>query len=171
MKSSTRLKKYLEKFVNGRKSKFNKLFEFANKRERGRCGFEKWLQFELMLFFREQGAEVKLEKKIRPDKRKKPDKAHFQTDIVVSMSGESLGLELKVRRLAKYAVQALLSDIKKHGQTRGEDKATSNFSVVLCGEDIDEEHMKKLKLNKELSNFFIIKAGRSACLLMAQEPE
>lgn len=168
MKLSILLKNYLEKFVEpkGNKKKLDALFEFADERER--CGFEKWLQFELILFFIAQGATVIPEKKTRPDKRKNTKKAHFQTDIFVELlSVKTLGLELKVRRLAKHAVPALLSDIKKHGQTRNKDKATANFSVVLCGEDIDETQRKALR--KKLSNFHIIKAGKHAYFLIAEE--
>lgn len=165
---STQLKDDLEKFVQlkGNKKKLDALFEFAN--ERGRCGFEKWLQFELILFFRSQGAKVKPEKKTSPDKRKNTTKAHFQTDIFVELpSGKTLGLELKVRRVARLASRALQADIEKHKKTLKSAKATANFSVVLCGEDIDETQRKEL--SKKLSDFYIIKAGKHAYFLIAEE--
>lgn len=167
MKSSTRLKKYLEEFVKQKtnRSKLENLFAFAD--ERRRCGFEKWLQIELMLFFRERRMEVKIEKKVRPDKRKNTYKMHFQTDIVVTMkSGDLLGIELKVRRLAAGAIRALRSDIKKHRQTLTKDKATANLVVVLCGENISKECKKEL--SNDLSGFHIIEAGRSV-FLMAED--
>lgn len=165
MKSSTRVTHYLEGFAQQNSSKLENLFSFADKR--GRCGFEKWLQFELMLFFRAQGIEVSLEEKVRSDKRKSV-KSHFRTDIVVHMkSGDTIGLELKVRRLAAGAVRGLLSDIKKHGRTRENDKATANFAVVLCGEDIGETRRKEL--SNDLPEFHIIKAGKTGCFLMAGE--
>jgi hypothetical protein len=171
MKSSTRLKNYLEEFIQqrGTKNKLVKLFRAADERER--AGFEKWLQFELMLFFRdhEDIQKVEIEKKVGSDKRTGTDKAHFQTDIVITLkSGDTLGLELKVRRLAVYAEKALRSDLRKHEQTLPKDKATANFSVVLCGQDIDPERRKSLS---ELSNFLIIDidAGNFVYFLMAEE--
>lgn len=171
MKAITRISNLLEDFVlqKGMKNKLVELFVIAD--ERQRAGFEKWLQFELVLFLRNHGgiSEVKLEKKVGSDKRTDTDKVHFQTDIVVTIkSGDSFGLELKVRRRASGAERALWSDLRKHQQTVKKDKATANFSIVLCGEDIDEARQNAL--DKTLSNFGILNIGNSVCFLVAEEP-
>lgn len=154
MKQITRLKKYLEDFARQEDtiSKLNKLCELAD--ERKRCGFEKWLQFELYLFFEDQGIKVKIEKVTPPDRRSS-SKTHFQVDIVVSTkSGDSLGLELKTRLKAASSIQALKKDIAKHARTKLKGKATANFAIVLCAEkNIDEKRKQDLINDKEKEAF------------------
>lgn len=170
MKPSTRLKKYLEVFANQEDTicKLDKLCEFA--RDRKSCGFEKWLQFELLLFFQEQKkVKGEVEKKASPDGRSS-NKTHFQTDIVVTMkSNETLGIELKARIKATAAIQELQKDLAKYSRTKKKYKSTSNFVVVLCAEHIDEK--SRIELNREwgkiLSEFHIINVG-TAHLFMAE---
>jgi len=147
MKQSTRLKQYLGKFAQGDAvHKLNKLCEFSNSDERKRCGFEKWLQFELLLFFNAQkGLTASVEAMASTDGRS-TDKTHFQIDIVVTFnkSGETIGLELKTRLKAASSIQALQKDIKKFSKTKTKDKSTGNFAVVLCAENFDDERKQKL---------------------------
>lgn len=164
MESSIQLKEHLKNFVfeDGISRKLDALFELAEKRKK--CGFEKWLQFELVLSFREKGFNALPEDKALSDKSKS-DKSHFLTDIVIrSNSRCSLRLELKVRRRAKYAILALLSDIKKLGKTidsdESSDESSVNFAVVLCQEDVGEKSMEKLSMDWPNFCFNFIEAGK-----------
>lgn len=167
-KSSTRLINFLKEFTLQKDTirKLDRLCELAH--ERSRCGFEKWLQFELYLFFKElekakeqNVKHVDIEKIATPDKRSS-SKNYFQVDLVITLeTNATFGLELKTRIKANGAIQALKIDLKKHTQTRIKGKSTSNFAVVLCAERIEAVRQSELinKYGKEFTEFHIIDAG------------
>lgn len=160
MESSIQLKEHLKNFVfeDGISRKLDALFKLAEKRKK--CGFEKWLQFELVLSFIEKGFDALPENKALSDKSKS-DKSHFLTDIVIRSKSEGLlRLELKVRRRADYAILALLSDIKKLGKTIDCIESSVNFAVVLCQEDVGKESMEKLSMEWPNFCFDFIEAGK-----------
>lgn len=166
---STRLINFIKIFTQQKDTirKQDSLCFYAEKRKR--CGFEKWLQFELYLFFKvlEEEKKIKnvfIEKPATPNKLSS-SKTHFQIDLVVTLkNAETLGLELKTRINVKGAIDAINKDIKKFTQTRKKWKSTANFAVVLCAELIDatrkSELIKEHSQNNNLNEFHIIEAGK-----------
>jgi hypothetical protein len=164
--ASAKLVAYLERFAQQKSMviKLNQLCELAKKRRR--CGFEKWLQFELYLFFTFNEIntikEVDVEETTTPDEQKS-GKTHFRVDVVARLqSGQVLGIELKARINAKASIRALNQDLEKFLSTQSGGNKSSNFAIVFCAEHLDKNTKKKFMddFSVELGGLCIIDIGK-----------
>ena len=148
------------------KESLESLFEYADTRERS--GFEKWLQFELVLFFKNKNILPNIEQRINLDGRKKHDKSFLQMDLEVELKkGELFGIELKVRRKASGAVRALRSDLRKHSKAKKSEKSHHCFAIVFLGESLGDDEF--IRLQEEFGSVARVALGERITVLIAQE--
>ena len=146
MKPLNRLHRLIEEFVQSEnyriRARIERLFEFADSRPRRNAGFEKWLQFELVLFFLRKQYEVEIEQIVWTDLRK--GDRDLQIDIL--LKNHDIGIELKVRGSKRSAISAMKSDLAKFSRALDShvNKTGNNFAVVLCGDPFDETDLQKL---------------------------
>jgi hypothetical protein len=147
------------------------LFDYAD--SRGRCGFEKWIQFELVLYFLGQDINPCIEEKINADGRKRHQKSFLQFDIIAELrSEEKFGIELKVRRAVGKAVSAIQSDLLKISKAIGRDKPAHCFAIVFFGEskeNIGKETLGFFKEHYVQAEVINVVPGRAAALIVQEK--
>src|ERR1035437_5648479 len=119
MKHVTRIEKIINGFVASpnEKRRIESLFKHAD--DRGRCGFEKWLQYELVLYLTANKRSFDVETQLDVDNRKQQDKKFLQIDLSIKLKGfDTLDIELKVRHVLSKAIRALKSDCTKLSKIR-----------------------------------------------------
>lgn len=142
MKPVTRMENLLKEFIfnENRNERIARLFDFAD--ERGRSGFEKWVQFEIVLFLHGKGYVFGVEQQVKVDGITPGKRAVLQTDLEILIGEKVYALELKVRRHTKRAITVMSSDLAKFANIRPADKAHHNFAIALVGDDIGPDDAK-----------------------------
>lgn len=126
------------------KNRIVKLFEIANRRDRS--GFEKWLQFELALFF-----EKKNEIGIRNTEIEyRVEYLNVLVDLFVTTVGmKNLAIEIKVRSKKDHAIKAMKEDLVKLSAIEFPEKNTTGIAVALFNEDLIRTDRTKLRKDME----------------------
>ncbi|MCF8169266.1 MAG: hypothetical protein K9J77_11725 [Rhodoferax sp.] len=167
MKHITRIKQLLNGFIAGPNEieRIERLLKYAD--NRGRSGFEKWLQYELVLYLTATNRMFDIETQLDVDNRKSQEKSYLQVDLTIKLKGfDTLDIELKVRHVLSKAIRALKSDRTKLSKIRPMARATGSFAVVLCGGVISLPRQKELM--DEIPGLLIIPVGKEANFLVAE---
>lgn len=164
-----RIHQWLHNFCESEilRRKIKKLFEISE--TRGRAGFERWLQFELMLFCAEKGLKIFIETKLNP-------KSLERTDITLEGFPEGkYAIELKIRRRFSYACAAFQDDFEKLKRLRQKtlpshkgDDQFSYFAILLYGQSIGEEDVKEIKKNSGIRDFHHLNIGNDFSFWIAK---
>lgn len=151
MKSITHLEYFICGLINQRGFK-KKLDVFRSLTEdRGRCGFEKWLQFEMLIYakllFKEANDEVVFETIYSCLGAKN----ECRVDLVCRHNKSRITIELKTRMRPNNAVKAIIADLKKLGGVAPQNEPTSHFAVALFFNELSEKQINNIKAHcKEL---------------------